>query len=123
MCPSAVGVVAGMKQAYRRLWNRGLPSFLTLHQSEDADLCQVQEWFKTSSVPLWDDLRGSSASVKAYYMQLDSLILKDGVIYHRLESLHNQEMLDQLLMPRTLREEFLTLVHSGISGHLRTYKT
>ena len=64
-----------------------------------------------------------SPSVKAYIKQFDSVILKEGVIYRRLEPLSDQVKPVQLLLPKTLRHEFLSLVHEGIAGHLGTYKT
>ena len=61
--------------------------------------------------------------MKAYLKQFDLLILKEGVIYRRLESLSDTAEPDQLLLPKALRQEFLTLVHEGIAGHLGMYKT
>ena len=49
--------------------------------------------------------------------------MKDDVIYHHLESLSDQAEPDQLLLPRALRQEFLSLVHGGIAGHMGMYKT
>ena len=99
------------------------PTFVAERQAEDPDLGQVQDWLRTQSVPEWDDLRGQSPSLKAYYKQLDSLYLKNDVIYRRLEPTVNQVGPDQLLLPRTLRSEFLSLVHGGVAGHLGMYKT
>ena len=32
-------------------------------------------------------------------------------------------MPDQLLLPKVLKEEFFTMIHSGIAGHLGSFKT
>ena len=65
------------------------PSFLAEKQKEDRDLALVHSWLNTSSPPDWNDIRGESPSVKAYLKQFNSLILKEGVIYRRLEPLSN----------------------------------
>ena len=77
----------------------------------------------TISVLQWDDLRRSSPSFKAYYKQLDSLLLKNNVLYHHMEAIHDRDHFDQLLLPPTLRDQFLSLVHNGIAGHLGAFKT
>ena len=63
------------------------PAFLTEKQGEDSDLELVKSWLESSAPPDWNEIRGESPSLKAYQKQFDSLILKKGVIYRRLESL------------------------------------
>ena len=67
------------------------PDFLRKKQSEDTDLLQIQQWMEIDSKPLWDDVRGESPTVKAYYQQWESLALNNGVLYRRFEQLTNRK--------------------------------
>ena len=64
-----------------------------------------------------------SVLCKAYYQQYDFLVLRGGVVYRSMEPIHGGEVNYQLLLPRALREEFLTMIHTGVAGHLGAFKT
>ena len=46
-----------------------------------------------------------------------------GVVYRKVELLHSPEPMLQLLILKALREDFISLVHQGIAGHLGAAKT
>ena len=97
--------------------------FLREKQLQDADLCKVIQWVELAKKPHWEDIQGESPTLKAYYQQWDSLFLKNGVQYRHLEQLSKSEVPDQLLLPRALWDEFLTMIHGGVAGHLGAFKT
>ena len=60
-----------------------------------------------------------SAHVKTYWHQRDGLYLRDGVMYRK-----KPDGAEQVLMPKALREEFLKLAHTGVTGgHLGVRRT
>ena len=70
--------------------------------------------------PQWEDIQGESPDHKAYWQQFESIKIISGVLYRVLET---PEQTCQLLLPRSLRDEFLALVHGGVAGHLGAAKT
>src|SRR6218665_1787640 len=89
-------------------------------QLNDPDLAQVRSWFVDGAQA--PDLVGvlwESAAVKTYWHQRDQLFLRDGVL-----SKKTPEGVEQVLVPKALREDFLRLAHTGITGgHLRVRRT
>jgi len=97
---------------------------LATRQEEDEDLCQVRAWLMAGARPPWREMRAGSPAAKAYWHQFDSLVMRGGVVKRRLEgSEGNYTAREQLLMPRSLRREFLVGVHEGVAGHLGAFKT
>src|SRR6266496_149217 len=98
--------------------------FLADKQSTDKELAIVKTWLTEGKKPEWNTARSHSPCVKAYWQQYDSLILKDGVMYRQLETIKPEsEVIRQLLLPQTLKNEFLKTVHEGVAGHLGMMKT
>ena len=83
------------------LWTSNI---LVARQVEDTDLNCIRSWMEQNTKPPWDEVRGSSPSLKAYYHPFDSLSVKDGVIYRHIEQINGREVVDQLLLPRALQE-------------------
>src|SRR5882757_7283175 len=93
--------------------------FLRERQSVDNDIRIVRGWLEDNQRPDWSLMRGHSPSLKAYWMQYESLCLIDGLVYRQLELLHGElEPQRQFLLPYPLRESFLRSIYEGISGHL-----
>src|SRR6266496_2274890 len=98
--------------------------FLADKQSTDKELAIVKIWLTEGKKPEWNTARSHSPCVKAYWQQYDSLILKDGVMYRQLETIKPEsEVIRQLLLPQSLKDEFLRTVHEGVAGHLGMMKT
>ena len=66
--------------------------FLTTKQDEDRDLIVVKMWLSDGMKTSWDDIRGYSPTVKAYFQQMESLVLIGGVIYRQKESLGGESV-------------------------------
>ena len=94
--------------------------FLAQQQLTDPDLLSVRMWVEGEAKPKWEDIRGESPALKTYWQQFESIKIIDGVLYRVLDT---PEQDRQLLLPRSLREEFLALVHGGVAGHLGVVKT
>ena len=80
-------------------------------------------WVELNAKPPWEEVHGGSPAVKVYYQQFESFILKNNILYRRLEQTSGQDVEEQLLLPRTLKEEFLDLIHSSVAFHLGSFKT
>ena len=58
-------------------------------------------------------------SVKIYWHQRERLYLREGIIYRK-----TPDGVEQLVVPRAMREEYLKLAHTGITGgHLGVRRT
>ena len=89
-------------------------------QGEDPDLRIVRSWLGEGvEAPDLVEILQESEPVKVYWYQKDRLCLRDGVMYRR-----TPEGVEQLLIPRAKREEFLRLAHTGVTGgHLGVRRT
>ena len=89
-------------------------------QREDPDLRIVRSWLgEGAEAPDLVEILPESETVKVYWYQKDSLYLQDGKIYRR-----TPEGVNQLVIPRAKREEFLKLAHTGVTGgHLGIRRT
>ena len=69
-------------------------------------------------------LRGLGPEVQHLYAQRQSLRMLDGVLYRRYERADGTLQHNQVVVPRTLREEFLRASHAGlINGHFGIEKS
>ena len=101
------------------------PEFLKGKQETDPDIKNILNWMNSDAKPDWNTVRAYGPSVKAYFHQFDSLIVKNGVLYRKLKCIspRDKEPMLQLVLPRSLRDEFLQIVHCGVAGHLGSFKT
>ena len=89
-------------------------------QRDDPDLRLVRSWLEAGAeVPSLQDILTESETVKVYWYQRDALYLKDDVLHRR-----TPEGVEQVLVPRALREKFMRLAHTGVTGgHLGVRRT
>lgn len=89
-------------------------------QEEDADLSLVRSWLvEGGQVPALVDILYENAIVKTYWHQRDQLRLQEGILYRTAT-----DNTEQLVVPKALRDEFLKLAHTGITGgHLGVRRT
>jgi len=74
--------------------------------------------------PDWDTVRAHSPALKAYWHQLDSLKVSDEILYRQLEPLYESDVIVRhLLLPRSLKYEFLDSVYTDLAGHMGMIKT
>jgi len=101
-----------------------MPDLLRQKQEEDNDIKSVIQWLKNNSKPDWNTVRAQSPALKTYWHQLDSLKIIDVILYRQLEPLNESVIIvKQLLLPRSLKFEFLDSVNTGLAGHMRMTKT
>lgn len=89
-------------------------------QESDEDLRLVRSWLGTgASVPSLQEILTEGEIVKALWHQRDLLYLNSGLLCRRIP-----EGIEQVLVPRNLREEFMKQAHTGITGgHLGVRRT
>jgi len=95
-------------------------STIVAAQKEDHDLMIVRGWIENvGTVPGLDEILQESATVKVYWHQRESLCIKEGVIYRK-----RLDGIEQLLLPKALREPYMKLAHTGVTGgHLGIRRT
>ena len=89
-------------------------------QKEDPDLRIVRQWLEEGGrMPDLVEILHESAAVKVYWHQKEHLYLREGIMYRK-----RPDEIEQLLLPKSLREEFLRLAHTGLTGgHLGIRRT
>src|SRR6266568_4246141 len=97
--------------------------YLAKEQEKCPDVWPIRQWVLDNYKPSWNEMRAENPSNKAYWQQWDSLYVRNGVLYRRLEpARQSDEPVSQLILPRALRDNFLKTVHEGVAGHLGSLK-
>jgi transposase InsO family protein len=98
----------------------GPPDDLEKAQREDPDLSKVRSWLDDGAeAPDLVNILYEDETVKTYWHQKDQLYVRDGVMHRR-----TPDNMEQVLVPRASREEFLRLAHTGMTGgHLGVRRT
>ena len=94
-------------------------------QRDDANLEILLEFFETEKEPTGYFLMLASAETKAYWLNKEQFILKDGVLFYRYvyDDPFEPETY-KLVVPESLQQDILELVHDvPTSGHLGITKT
>ena len=94
-------------------------------QQDSSDLKPILQWKEAGNTkPLWQTVAPCSEATKAYWMQWESLQLKDGVLYRLWETPAGDKVVNQLIIPKKLRCSVLQQLHcSRTAGHLGINKT
>ena len=94
-------------------------------QRDDPDVGFILGLLETDSEkPVWNDISSMSKEVKALWSYWPRLAIKDSLLQRRYESHDGKKTSWQVVLPKELRQEFLSLVHGGMSGgHLGQKKT
>ena len=94
-------------------------------QQEDLDLKPLLQWKEAGdNKPPWQMAAPYSKATKAYWMQWESLKVKDGVLYRLWETPAGDAVVKQLILPKKLRPSVLQQLHcSSTAGHLGVNKT
>ena len=113
------------KEIQTRLDQEGWTTeFLLSEQKADADIGPLRSWVAGEAErPDWDTVRAESPSLKAYWQQWGSFTIRDGLLYRALAGIKDQEESLQLMLPKSLHQTFLRMVHEGVAGHLGARKT
>jgi hypothetical protein len=75
--------------------------------------------------PSWDELLPTSEITKTLWNQWDQIMLQNQVLYRRTIPKHEHDpVVTQVILPRNLRREAMSLAHEGMTGgHLGFEKT
>ena len=96
-------------------------------QRDDSDLNKILGWMEQgSSRPDKDEinLRHESPGVRHLYLVWKQLLLKDGVLYKRYETVGKTRLYLQVVVPKSLQNTVLFAMHNAVtSGHLGFKKT
>ena len=93
-------------------------------QKKDPDISYVYELVAAGSdKPTWDEVSPKSRDVKVLLSFWSRLAIHDGVLKRRFESVDGQAVHWQVILPKDLRNEFLRMIHGGVTGHLGYKKT
>jgi len=101
------------------------PETLRLAQENDLDIAPVLLWKKMlTKRPSWNETAKYSETAKNYCAQWKSLEVVDGILYRNWSPANGRVNVRQLVVPYSLRHEFVARVHGVIAtGHFGIRKT
>jgi len=94
-------------------------------QTNDQELRVVMD-LKAQYIykPPWKAIELQSAATKSLWNEWERLFVKDGLLRRSWKMFDGATDRSQLILPRTLRSEFIRMVHSGMNGgHIGRSKT
>jgi transposase InsO family protein len=104
-----------------------LPALEMIQQSqlEDGDISPIYNLIVSGNEqPTWDDVAHMSNDSKALWRQWQRLCVTGGILYRRFERVDTADSFWQVILPRTLRQEFVITAHEGATGgHLGRKRT
>jgi len=93
-------------------------------QREDPDISPILGWQANRKRPPMDDVVSLSPATRHYWLQWDSLVLKNRIVYRQFQRKDGTGSHQQYLTPRSLKQEVLGHMHDSVlSGHLGCKKT
>ena len=94
-------------------------------QRSNPDIGKVIKFLEDGDErPPWEVVEPLSSDVKILWKIWPRLKIRDDVLSRRFESVDGQSEIWQVVLPKTLRSEFLTVAHGGMTGgHLGQKKT
>jgi hypothetical protein len=115
-----VAAVSG--RARDELWNN---ESLGEEQRGDADLLPlISALSRSAERPPWSEIQACAEGTKILWTQWPQLTLVEGVLHRKFMNEEGGTEFLQLVVPRVRRQEFLRLVHEGMTeGHLGIGKT
>ena len=94
-------------------------------QQSDPDIGYIYQLIDCGAAkPMWDDVSPKSNVVKTLWSFWPRLSIREGLLKRRFESTDGRSEYWQIVLPKKLHAEFLSLVHGGMTGgHLALKKT
>jgi len=93
-------------------------------QADDETIAPVIQWLHAGiGKPEWKQLEMLSEDTRTLWGQFESMQLVDDVVYRKFHRTDGTVDRLQLVMPRSLRNQFLKLAHEGAGGHFAVRKT
>ena len=94
-------------------------------QREDADIGRIYRIVSDGrSKPDCDAVASHSEVTKSFWRQFERLIKRDGILLRIFESSDRRDQHTQIVLPKSMRIDFLCEVHAGVGGgHLGRTRT
>ena len=98
---------------------------LRVAQNDDPYIsCIINLLQQSSEKPPWDTVSLRSNDIKVLWHMWPRLQIRDGLLKRRFETPDGLSVKWQIVLPASLRQDFLTTIHTGMSGaHLARRKT
>ena len=103
----------------------GIQDEIARTQKEDQSLGPIYVAIENKlPQPTWDWVQRYSEETKALWRQWAQLYIVNNLLVRLFEQADGKEAFYQVILPRSLRQEFLVKIHAGIGGgHLGRHKT
>ena len=86
-------------------------------QESDPDISVILNLLKlTPEKPPWEAVALQSHDVRVLWSMWPRLCIRDGILQRRFESADGLSILWQIILPKNMRKDFLTLAHGGMTG-------
>ena len=96
--------------------------FLAERQRADSDIGPAINWVADNTRPRWEEVRPASPALRALWQQYESLVMLDGVLHRIFHYADGTVKFYQLVLPTSLKVDFLELIHADAAGHLKFKK-
>jgi len=93
------------------------PEGLKMEQQKDLDLSFIIKLKENNDAkPPWEAVALASHDVKTLWAQWPRLAVKDGLLKRRFEEANGLSSYWQVIIPTSLRDEFVSFAHGGMTG-------
>ena len=93
-------------------------------QDKDPNISIVTQWLKNGVKPTWQDISHLNKIPKAYWVQWDRLILKEGIVYRKWVNTSTNEESLLYILPDCFKKQVLEMLHDDpLSGHMGIKRT
>ncbi|KAJ8936421.1 hypothetical protein NQ318_014859 [Aromia moschata] len=89
-------------------------------QKKDSDLKLIRNWLKYGVRPTWQEVSRYGTTIKGYWVQWNSLCLRDGLLHRKWESPDGVSAVYQLVLPKARIHQVLEELHNSPTGVTRT---
>ena len=98
------------------------PSNVRIKQLQDPDIANALTSVETDTKPSRAELQSMSPALRSLYYQYDSLCVVQGVLYRMFYDVSGSVQHYQVVLPHSLKYDFLELIHNDMCGHLGAKK-
>jgi len=98
-------------------------SLIRLEQEKDVEVFEALLWVEKGEKPPWKQVQSKAPMVKALWRQFESLVLRERVLHRIFHDKNGFLSHYQVVLPTSLRSQFLELVHNDAAGHLKLEKS
>ena len=106
-----------------RLQQASVGESMAILQQEDPDIGPILRLrLKQNSQPRPEEVLTESEATKILWAQWHSLVLKDEILYRKVEAKNGRSPVLQLIVPAAKQTEFIRCCHEGITGGHRAFQ-